>query len=60
MQPNKIRRIEGTSPRIVPKTVSIRHLQDNNLKLLKTPTPQQAQLNRMKKMATTQKFKKII
>lgn len=61
MPPNKMRRIEaGSSPRIVPKTVSMRHLQDSNIKVLKTPTVQQTQLNKVKTMATTQKFKKII
>lgn len=61
MPPNKIRRVEATiSPRVVPKTVSIRQLQDNNLKLLKSSPGQQIQLNKIKTMATTQKFKKIL
>jgi len=58
---NKIRRIEGgINSRIMPKTVSIRQIQDGNLKILKSATGQQIQLNKIKTMATTQKFKKII
>jgi hypothetical protein len=62
---NKIRRIEGgINSRIMPKTVSIRQIQDSNfpgnLKILKSATGQQIQLNKIKTMATTQKFKKII
>lgn len=61
MPPHKMRIIEGrTNTRVAPKTVSIRHLQDNNLKVLKNNTGQQIQLNKIKTMATTQKFKKII
>lgn len=62
MPPNKMRRIEtGATPhRVVPKTVSIRHIQDNNLKILKTSTGQQTQINKIKTMATTQKLRKII
>lgn len=58
---NKIRRIEGgINTRVVPKTVSIRHIQDSNIKILKSTTGQQIHLNKIKTMATTQKFKKII
>lgn len=58
---NKIRRIDGgINSRIVPKTVSIRQIQDGNLKILKSAPGQQIQLNKIKTMATTQKFKKII
>ncbi|XP_015363469.1 PREDICTED: uncharacterized protein LOC107161539 [Diuraphis noxia] len=58
---NKIRRIEGgMNSRVVPKTVSIRHIQDSNIKILKSNTGQQINLNKIKTMATTQKFKKII
>lgn len=61
MPPNKLKKIEtGASPRVLPKTVSIRHLQDSNLKLLKSSTGQSTQLSRIKTMATTQKFKKIV
>jgi len=44
----------------MPKTVSIRHIQDSNIKILKSNTGQQINLNKIKTMATTQKFKKII
>lgn len=58
---NRIRRIDGgINSRIVPKTVSIRQIQDGNLKILKSASGQQIQLNKIKTMATTQKFKKII
>lgn len=59
---NKIRRLEGgANLRGTPKTVSIRHLQDSNLKVLKSTTGQQIQqLNKIKTMATTQKFRKIL
>lgn len=58
---NKIRRIEGgINSRVMPKTVSIRHIQDGNIKILNSTTGQQIQLNKIKTMATTQKFKKII
>jgi hypothetical protein len=61
MPPNKMRRIEGgISHRVAPKTVSIRQLQENNFKLLKSSPGQQIQLNKIKTMATTQKFKKIL
>lgn len=62
MASNKIRRIEGgiISPKMAPKTVSIHRLQDSNLKILKNATGQQIQLNKIKTMATTQKFKKIM
>lgn len=61
MPPNKLRRIEGgTNQRVAPKTVSIRHIQDKNFKILKSTTGQQMPLNKLKTMATTQKFKKII
>lgn len=59
MPPNKIRRIEGGFQRVSPKTVSIRQLQENNLKF-KSSSGQQIQLNKIKTMATTQKFKKIL
>lgn len=58
MPTNKMRGI--MSPRVASKTVSIHQLQDSNLKLLKNSTGQSLQLNKMKTMATTQKFKKII
>lgn len=58
---NRMRRIDGgINSRIVPKTVSIRQIQDGNYKILKSATGQQIQLNKIKTMATTQKFKKII
>jgi len=58
---NRMRRIDGgINSRIVPKTVSIRQIQDSNLKIFKTASGQQIQLNKIKTMATTQKFKKII
>jgi len=62
MSSNKMRKIEGgiMNSRVAPKTVSIHHLQDNNVKILKSATGQQIHLNKIKTMATTQKFKKII
>lgn len=58
MSANKIRGI--MSSRVAPKTVSIRHLQDSTLKVVKNTSGQSVQMNKMKTMATTQKFKKII
>lgn len=58
---NKLRRIDGgINPRGAPKTVSIHQIQDSHLKILKTSTGQPIQLNKVKTMATTQTFKKII
>ncbi|VVC35359.1 Alpha/Beta hydrolase fold [Cinara cedri] len=53
---SKIRRLEG----VTPKTVSMRHLQDSNFTVVNTSGQQMQQLNKMKTMATTQKFKKIV
>lgn len=60
--PSKMRRNEGGtgSPRVVPKTVSICQLKDNDLKMLRTATGSPVPLSKMKKMTTTQTFKKII
>lgn len=57
--PSTMRRLEGRNSKVSPKTVSIRHLQDN-ITVLKNNAGQQLQLNKMKTMATTQKFKKIL
>lgn len=61
MTSNKIKKIEReiVNPKVAPKTVSIHHLQDNNLKALKNTGGQQLPLNKIKTMATTQTFKKI-
>ncbi|XP_050421591.1 KAT8 regulatory NSL complex subunit 3 isoform X2 [Adelges cooleyi] len=61
LSPMPSRRVEGAAgTKIAPKTVSIRHLQDSNLKVLKSNSGQHVQVNKMKTMATTQKFKKIL
>ncbi|XP_050543024.1 KAT8 regulatory NSL complex subunit 3 [Daktulosphaira vitifoliae] len=59
--PSKVRKIESNATsKIAPKTVSIRHIQDGKLKVVKTNSGQHVQINKMKTMATTQKFRKIL
>lgn len=61
MQTNNLNKNEtGGNPKVLPKTVSIRQIQDKNIKLLKTSTGQPTQLNKIKTMATTQKLRKIV
>ncbi|XP_060857831.1 KAT8 regulatory NSL complex subunit 3-like [Metopolophium dirhodum] len=58
---NKIRRIERElNSEVVPKIVTIRNIQDGNIKTIKSITRQQIHLNKIKTLATTQKLKKII
>lgn len=57
--PSSMRRYEGRNPKVSPKTVSLRQLQDN-ITVIKNSIAPQIQMSKIKTMATTQKFKKIL